>query len=305
MTMKTTNGSITYAIWVGVVKSSMTDLGSLSGSLSRRAPARREAAPSQISVCSTSSSASSVDPKIPDCILDLGVPTQNLGRTKIARRSVNHCGLRASKRVGVQHGRRSRHLSMEGLPNRRWPKADDAACTRVHPSLPAAHRARRLPSHSSLRSACQWSSASEAGPLSKAAQRPAARTAGRRTGGRANSCGTSMPLLRWSHDNHRRVDPTPACLPTSMGRQFMTMPGIRSAQRSASACRAAAGATLWPITPVAHKKNRRLVSEPSQPADRAPQNILYAALVLLPHQSTRSFEARPHQTPSTAAAKSP
>ena len=59
----------------------------------------------------------------------------------------------------------------------------------------------------------------------------------------------------------------------------MIISGTRSIQRSASACRAAAGATLWPNTPVAHKKNRHLVSEPYQPADRAPQNILYAALV--------------------------
>lgn len=40
-----------------------------------------------------------VDSEVPDRVLDLSVSEQNLDRTKIARRLVNHCGLRASKRV--------------------------------------------------------------------------------------------------------------------------------------------------------------------------------------------------------------
>ena len=40
-----------------------------------------------------------VDPEVPDRILDLGVSEQNLDRTKIARRLIDHRGLRTSKRV--------------------------------------------------------------------------------------------------------------------------------------------------------------------------------------------------------------
>jgi len=40
-----------------------------------------------------------VDPEVTDRVLDLGVSKQNLDRAKIASRLVNHCSLRASKRM--------------------------------------------------------------------------------------------------------------------------------------------------------------------------------------------------------------
>ncbi len=40
-----------------------------------------------------------VNPEVTDLVLDLGVSKQNLNRAKIASRLVNHCSLRASKRM--------------------------------------------------------------------------------------------------------------------------------------------------------------------------------------------------------------
>jgi len=146
----------------------------------------------------------------------------------------------------------------------------------------------RLSPHSSLRLAFQWPSATEAGPLPKPDRPPAAGAAGRRTGRKATPSDASLPLLRRSHDDHRRVDPDPAGLPTSMGRQLTIIPRAPSVQRSASVCRTAARLVLWPIVPERRRAQQYQWFDQYKPADRPVNDTAMTANNLLPDLSTRS-----------------
>ncbi len=194
---------------------------------------------------------------------------------------------------------------MEGLSNGRQAKGDDARCPRVHPPFPASHGSGQLSPHSSLRPACQRPSATEAGPVPKPARHPAAGADGRRTGRKATTFGAALLLLRRNHDDHRRVDPAPARTSASMERQFMIISCAASLQRSASACRGAAGRMLCPIVPERRKAQHHQGFGRCKPADRGVKDTANTGKTLLPNLSTCSSKARPCQTPSTASAKSP
>jgi len=108
-----------------------------------------------------------------------------------------------------------RHLQVEGLPPRRSRaiRRDDARYPRVHPPLPDACVAARLPPHPSLRSAQQR----RPSPQHRACPRVALSTThpdrcyqscqrqgfDKRSARRAKSTRASLPLLRQPHDHHR------------------------------------------------------------------------------------------------------
>ena len=97
-------------------------------------------------------------------------------------------------------------------PPSRQDQAHDACGRRVHPALPAAHPAGRLPSHPPLRLPRQPPARRQARALSPAARRAIAGTA-RRTGPgcRPIAPARSMPDLRWRH-GHARCPGAPAPL---------------------------------------------------------------------------------------------
>ena len=181
---------------------------------------------------------------------------------------------------------------MGGLSSGPQAKGYDARCPRAHPPFTASLRSGGLSPHSSLWSACQWPSATEAGLMPKPARRPAAGTPDRRTGRKAANFGAELSVLQRCHDNHRRVDAVPAGLPIGMGKQFMIIPHAPSAQPSASACRAAAKLVLWPIVPERGKAQHHQSFHRRKTADRSVENTAMTTNNLLPNLLTRSGRAR-------------
>ncbi len=198
----------------------------------------------------------------------------------------------------------SGHFPLEGLSNGRAPKGDDTRCPRGRPPFLTAYGSGRLSPHSSLRPACQWPSTTEAGSVPKPARRPTAGAAGGRTGRKATTSDASLPLLRRSHDDHRRVDPDPAGLPTSMGRQFMIIPRAPSVERSASVCRAAARLVLWPIAPERGKAQQHQRFGRGKPADRGVRATATTGSYLLSSPVRAPPRLEPAKTPSAASDKS-
>ena len=68
--------------------------------------------------------------------------------------------------------RRQGPLHLEGLPSERQDQGDDPRCRRVHPPVPAAHTAGRLPPHPPLRLPRQWRPRRQPRSLSSAARCP-------------------------------------------------------------------------------------------------------------------------------------
>ena len=132
--------------------------------------------------------------------------------------SFRYRDLQSTKRVAVLQGsctgagvsrpinpprRHRRRFPLEGLSAPRQGEGHDPRRRRVHPRLPAADLARRLPSHSAPRLPRQRPSLSQAGTLSQAARCAATRTARRvgedtvpsREPKRCPCCGGAMVVL--------------------------------------------------------------------------------------------------------------
>ena len=121
---------------------------------------------------------------------------------------------RYTHRVAIANSRlismdgRSRRVPLEGLSPSRQDEGHDARRARVHPPLPAAHAAGRLPSHPPLRLPRQRPSRRQARPVPQAAGQTAtgrSRTKCRkRCCHRRAPCGSaSLPML-WRTNDHAR-----------------------------------------------------------------------------------------------------